>query len=63
MLYKFTNLNKYGNLRIRIIYHPEGKPLIIKPTKIKNIIPINIDFTFFLSLLLLLLIYEQSYLG
>ena len=31
MLYKFTNLNKYGNLRTRIIYHPEGKPLIIKP--------------------------------
>lgn len=25
MLYKFTNTNKYGNLRHRIIYHPNGE--------------------------------------
>ena len=31
MLYKFTNTNKYGNLRHRIIYRPEGKGLGFNP--------------------------------
>ncbi len=26
MLYKFQNLNKYGNLRTRIVHSPEGTP-------------------------------------
>lgn len=30
-LIKFTNKNKYGNLRHRIIYSPEDKPFSIKP--------------------------------
>ena len=30
-LWKFTNLNKYGTLRSRIIYVPDGKPLSVGP--------------------------------
>ena len=41
MLYKFTNTNKYGNLRHRIIYRPEGKGLGFNP---KNFGPfVNIE--------------------
>ena len=29
MLWKFTNTNKYGNLRSRIVYNPDGKPFTI----------------------------------
>ena len=29
MLWKFTNKNKYGNLRGRIIYHPDGQPFTV----------------------------------
>jgi hypothetical protein len=31
MLYKFTNTNKYGNLRHRIIYSPDGEGLKFNP--------------------------------
>ena len=29
MLWKFTNKNKYGNLRSRIIYRPDGQPFTV----------------------------------
>ena len=29
MLWKFTNTNKYGTLRSRIVYNPDGKPFTI----------------------------------
>jgi len=31
MLYKFTNTNKYGNLRHRIIYRPDGEGFKFNP--------------------------------
>ena len=31
MLWKFTNTNKYGNLRSRIIYRPDGQPFSFNP--------------------------------
>ena len=31
MLWKFTNKNKYGNLRSRIIYRPDGEPFTFNP--------------------------------
>ena len=31
MLYKFQNLNKYGNLRTRIVHSPEGTPFSFNP--------------------------------
>jgi hypothetical protein len=30
-LWKFSNLNKYGTLRSRIIYYPDGKPFSYNP--------------------------------
>ena len=42
MLYKFTNKNKYGGLRSRIIYHPDGKGFGINPKGLGNYISVNI---------------------
>ena len=30
-LWKFSNLNKYGNIRTRIIYRPDGESFGINP--------------------------------
>ena len=31
MLWEFTNKNKYGNLRSRIVYRPDGEPFSFNP--------------------------------
>jgi hypothetical protein len=31
MLWEFTNTNKYGNLRSRVIYRPDGQPFSFNP--------------------------------
>jgi hypothetical protein len=40
-LWKFSNLNKYGTIRSRIIYHPGDKPLKINPKGLGRIIAIS----------------------
>ena len=30
-LWEFTNKNKYGNLRSRIVYRPDGEPFSYNP--------------------------------
>ena len=42
MLYKFTNTNKYGNLRHRIIYRPNGEGFKINPKGFGSFINVRI---------------------
>jgi len=42
MLYKFQNLNKYGNLRTRIIHHPGGKPFSFNPKGLGRFVNVQV---------------------
>ena len=40
-LWKFSNLNKHGNLRSRIIYRPDGQPFSVKPKGLGPVIMVR----------------------
>ena len=42
MLYKFTNTNKYGNLRHRIIYRPDGEGFKFNPKGFGSFVNIEV---------------------
>lgn len=42
MLYKFTNTNKYGNLRSRIVYRPKGEPFSFNPKGFGNFVNVRV---------------------
>jgi len=42
MLYKFTNKNKYGNLRSRIVYRPKGEPFSFNPKGFGNFVNVSV---------------------
>ena len=41
MLWKFTNKNKYGNLRSRIVYRPDGEPFSYNPKGLGNFVAVR----------------------
>ena len=42
MLWEFTNTNKYGNLRTRIIYRPDGQPFGFNPKGLGSFVNVRV---------------------
>ncbi len=58
MLWKFTNKNKYGNLRSRIVYRPDGEPFSFNPKGFGSFVHVNV-FNTLMNTQLSLLVYLQ----